>query len=147
MISIQLASCQSVFKTNKSSKRGKAKTINTTSKTLSKISPSYNYMRGIASFYGYRDGFDGKKMANGKPFRANNIHLAAHPTLPLGTKLKVTRVDNNRYVYVEVTDRMPRRKRVIDLSVAAAKHLDMFVQGLAEVKLEKISDSEYNKHL
>lgn len=36
---------------------------------------------------------------------------------------------------------------VIDLSVAAAKHLNMFIQGLAEVRLEKISDFEYAKHL
>jgi rare lipoprotein A (peptidoglycan hydrolase) len=37
---------------------------------------------GMASFYGYHDGFDGRRMANGERFDANNPHLAAHPSLP-----------------------------------------------------------------
>lgn len=104
-----------------------------------------NYMIGIASFYGNNDGFDGKLMADGRSFDAHNVYLAAHPTLPLGTKLLVTNLDNDRRLCVEVADRMPRRGRVIDLSDAAASYLGMHKRGLAHVKLVRISDEQFQK--
>lgn len=103
------------------------------------------YMRGYASYYGGTDGFDGKPMANGDVFNSNNLHVAAHPTLPLGTKLKVTDLANNKVLYVEVTDRMPvHRGRVIDLSRGGAKYLGMHDKGIQQVELTKITDDEYS---
>jgi rare lipoprotein A len=104
-----------------------------------------NYMYGIATYYGGRDGFDGGKMANGKIFNSNNINVAAHPTLPLGTKLKVKDLSSNRIIYVEVTDRMPKRGRVIDLSNSAAKLLGMHRRGTAKVQLTIVSNQEFEE--
>ena len=64
---------------------------------------------------------------------------AAHRTLPFGTKLKVTSLANNRSVLVRINDRGPFVKgRVIDLSLGAAKELQMVQSGLAKVKLEVV---------
>jgi rare lipoprotein A len=105
-----------------------------------------NYMEGTASFYGDNDGFDGKTMADGHTFDTNDVYAAAHPTLPLGTKLLVTNLANGRSLCVEVTDRMPRTThRVIDLSKAAAMYLGMYHRGLTQVSLVKLTNAEYQK--
>lgn len=104
-----------------------------------------NYMLGIASYYGDHDGFDGRTMANGDIFDAQNVFSAAHPILPLGTKLLVTNLANGRSLCVEVTDRMPRRGRVIDLSNAAALYLGMHKKGLTRVKLNILTNDEFEK--
>ena len=101
---------------------------------------------GIASYYGKGDRFNGKQMANGERFNANLL-IAAHPTYPFGTKLKVTNNKNGKVVYVEIKDRMPKGARIIDLSWAAAKKLGMQKSGIAPVTLEKISDREFKEHL
>lgn len=105
--------------------------------------PKTNYMYGIASYYGGTDGFDGRKMANGDIFRSTNPNLSAHPTLPLGTKLKVTDIATHRSIYVEVTDRMPKRGKVIDLSKGGARALGIRGRGIAKVQLSIISNDEY----
>ncbi len=105
-----------------------------------------NYMVGIASYYGDGDGFNGQQMANGHYFDTNNTSTAAHPILRLGTKLKVTNLSNNRSIYVEVRDRMPKRKRVIDLSTAAAKYLGMYKKGITRVKLEIVSNNIFKNN-
>lgn len=103
---------------------------------------------GYASFYGHGDGFNGQRMANGEKFRAANPHLAAHPTLPLGTKLKVTDLRTKKTLYVEVTDRMGHvRNRIIDLSYAAAKYFKMQGNGLVKVKIKTVTDKEYKEHI
>jgi rare lipoprotein A len=62
---------------------------------------------------------------------------AAHPTYKFGTRVKVTHLANNRSVTVRINDRGPFMKgRVIDLSLAAAKELQMVKSGIAQVKLE-----------
>lgn len=104
----------------------------------------YDFMHGYASYYGGKDGFDGRLMANGDVFDSNDLHLAAHPTLPIGTKLKVTDLSNSKTLYVEVTDRMPVHKgRVIDLTRHGAIFLGMKKRGIQKVKLAKISDAEF----
>lgn len=104
----------------------------------------FNFMRGYASYYGGVDGFDGRLMANGDVFDSSNIHIAAHPTLPLGTKLKVIDLSNFRTLYVEVTDRMPKYTgRVIDITRKGAIYLGMHKKGVQRVKLVKISDDEF----
>ena len=68
-----------------------------------------------------------------------NTMTAAHQTLPFNTKLKVTNLDNNKSTVVRINDRGPFAKdRIIDLSVAAAKELDMIGPGTAHVRLEVI---------
>ena len=68
-----------------------------------------------------------------------NDLTAAHPRLAFGTRVKVTDLENNRFVFVRVNDRGPFIKgRVIDLSQAAATALQMEKRGLAQVKLEVV---------
>jgi rare lipoprotein A len=86
---------------------------------------------GIASFYGHNDGFAGQTMANGKPMNPQAM-ITAHPSLPLGTRLKVVR--NGRSVIVNVTDRGPGYGgRVLDLSYGAFARIAHPGSGLAEV--------------
>lgn len=89
----------------------------------------------LASWYG--PGFHGKRTASGERFNTNAL-TAAHKTLKLGTKVKVTNLNNNKSVIVVINDRGPYvRGRVIDLSMAAKNHLSM--GGVAPVKLEVIN--------
>ena len=89
--------------------------------------------RGVASWYG--PGFTGRPTANGE--RYDGLELtAAHPNLPFGTLVQVTNLDNGRQVVVRINDRGPfRRGRIIDLSYAAARQIDMLGPGTAEVQL------------
>jgi rare lipoprotein A len=112
----------------------------------SKHASNNNYMIGTASFYGENDGFQGRKMADGKVFNTNDVYSAAHPTLPLGTKLMVTNLANGRTIYVEVRDRMPKHGRVIDLSMAAAKYLGMHHRGLTKVELVQVTNQEFEQN-
>ena len=78
---------------------------------------------GMASWYGKK--FHGKKTASGERFNMYEL-TAAHRTLPFGTKVKVTNLENNKSVVVRINDRGPHVKgRIIDLSYAAAKKIDM----------------------
>jgi len=89
---------------------------------------------GEASSYGQN--FQGKTTANGEKFDKNDL-TAAHPTLPLGTKAKVTNLENGKSVDVRINDRGPYVKgRDIDVSQGAAKKLDMTKSGIAPVKIE-----------
>jgi rare lipoprotein A len=92
---------------------------------------------GLASFYA--DKFDGRITASGEIFNQNKM-TAAHRTLPFGTKVRVTRIDNKKSVVVTVNDRGPFvNNRVIDLSKAAAKKLDFISSGVTRVRIEVIS--------
>ena len=92
---------------------------------------------GIASFY--HNGLTGYKMANGERYDPDDL-TCVHPTLPLGSILKVARKDNpDHSVMVIVTDRGPFVKgRIIDLSRRAAKELGILDSGLAEVAVALI---------
>ncbi len=91
---------------------------------------------GMASYYGKK--FHNKQMANGKLFNMYAL-TCAHRKLPFGTKVKVTNLENGKWVIVTVTDRGPFVKgRIIDLSYAAAKEIDMISKGVAKVKVEVI---------
>jgi rare lipoprotein A (peptidoglycan hydrolase) len=99
---------------------------------------------GEASSYGQE--FQGKATANGEKFDKNEL-TAAHPTLPLGTKAKVTNLRNGKSVDVRINDRGPYVKgRDIDVSQGAAKKLDITKSGTAPVKIEaKLPSSETPK--
>jgi len=92
---------------------------------------------GIASYYGGK--FHGRKTANGERFDMNAL-TAAHKTLPLGTKVRVTHVRTGKSVVVRINDRGPYVKgRVIDLSRRAARELGMIHSGVAKVRVEVLS--------
>lgn len=88
---------------------------------------------GIASFY-----TEGTKTASGEKFNTNDM-TAAHPTLPFGTRLRVTNTHTGQSVTVRVNDRGPYVPgRVVDVSYAAAESLGMVGRGLAPVKLDVV---------
>ena len=92
---------------------------------------------GIASYYGGK--FHGRKTANGERFDMHAL-TAAHKTLPLGTKVRVTHVKTGKSVVVRINDRGPYIKgRVIDLSRRAARELGMIRSGVAKVRVEILS--------
>jgi rare lipoprotein A len=89
--------------------------------------------QGLASFYS-----EGARTASGEKFDANEL-TAAHPTLPFGTRLRVTNVATGRSVTVRVNDRGPYvAGRVVDVSYSAANALGMVGRGVAKVKLDVV---------
>jgi rare lipoprotein A (peptidoglycan hydrolase) len=91
---------------------------------------------GEASWYG--PGFHGRKTASGERFDTYDF-TAAHKTLPFGTLLKVTNLENNLFTIVRINDRGPYiRGRIIDLSKAAKNEIGM--GGTASVRIEQISE-------
>ena len=89
---------------------------------------------GEASWYGAQH--HGKQTASGTIFDQAEL-TAAHPSLPFGSRIKVTNLANGKSVVVEITDRGPfAGDRIIDLSQAAAKVLEMIDSGTANVRLE-----------
>lgn len=95
-------------------------------------------LKGTASFY--HDKFEGRKMANGHNFSQKNLTAACN-VLPMNKWVKVTSLANNRSVIVKITDRMhPKNKRLIDLSLIAAKKIKMVGHGLMKVKVEVLKN-------
>ena len=103
-----------------------------------KQEPEAQIFVGLASYYGVE--MANQVTASGDRFDPNAL-TAAHRTLPFGTKVMVTNLENNRTVIVTITDRGPDRKdRLIDLSFAAAKELDMLTVGVVKVRVEVVHD-------
>ncbi len=91
----------------------------------------------VASFYG--DEYHGRPTSSGEIFDMNAL-TAAHKTLPFGTMLEVTNLENNRTVIVRINDRGPYIEgREIDLSKEAASRLDMLSTGTARVSLRRVN--------
>jgi rare lipoprotein A len=88
---------------------------------------------GMASWYG--PGFSGSPTASGEIFNPEGL-TAANNTLPLGTRVRVTNLNNGASVVVRVNDRMGHPDRVIDLSTAAARVIGLIDAGVAPVSLE-----------
>jgi rare lipoprotein A len=89
--------------------------------------------QGLASFY-----TEGTLTANGEKFDTNEL-TAAHPTLPFGTRLRVTNVTNGQSVTVRINDRGPYVPgRIVDVSRSAAQTLGMLGDGVAKVKLDVV---------
>ncbi|HMN31764.1 MAG TPA: septal ring lytic transglycosylase RlpA family protein [Chitinophagaceae bacterium] len=98
---------------------------------------------GLASYYHSK--FHGKKTATGEIFD-NTILTAASNVFKLGTRVIVTNLSNGKKVEVLINDRMAKyNKRLIDLSHAAAKRLDMIKQGKAKVSVEIIHSTAEEK--
>lgn len=101
--------------------------------TKAKIGQVYS---GIASFYGNK--FIGKKTASGEIF-SQEKYTAACNLLPLGTWIRVTNIKNGKSVVVKTNDRLhPKMKRIVDLTMVAARELGYIGKGLAKVKVEVI---------
>jgi len=91
---------------------------------------------GTASYYS--DAFHLRRTASGDIYHKDSLS-AAHKTLPFGTLVRVTNLSNQRSVIVKINDRgMKGKKRIIDLSKAAAKELQMIRSGLTTVMIEII---------
>jgi rare lipoprotein A len=89
---------------------------------------------GLASWYGGER--DGHQTASGESLNSHEL-TAAHRTLPLHSRVRVTNLANGRSVMVRITDRGPHMKgRIIDLSQSAAEQLGMKHKGVARVRLE-----------
>src|SRR3954471_18115036 len=91
---------------------------------------------GLASWYG--PGFYGRRTASGVVYTGAAL-TAAHPSLPFGTLVRVTNLENGRAGVVVIDDRGPFvRGRVIDLSMSAARRLGMIQDGVVQVRLEVV---------
>jgi rare lipoprotein A len=86
----------------------------------------------------YSDTFHGKKTVSGEIYDRNKL-TAAHPSLPMGTRCRVTNLKNSKTVEVHINDRCSTKTgRILDLSYEAASRLDGIRDGIMEVKLEVI---------
>ena len=84
----------------------------------------------------YSDYYQGRRTASGELFDTW-AYTAAHPTLPMGTWVRVTNLSNNRFVEVRINDRC---RCGIDLSKAAAEQIGMMQAGVVEVSIEAVNE-------
>jgi rare lipoprotein A len=96
---------------------------------------------GLASWYG--PGFHGEETASGEIFNQRAM-VAAHRTLPLGTVIRVTNLENGRRVTLRVIDRGPygrnaRKGTVVDVSRGAARRLQFIDDGLTRVRIDVLN--------
>ena len=109
----------------------------------SQLAKEYSDKAALDSFAGkatyYADSLAGNHTANGDVYDPHEF-TAAHKKLPFGTVLRVVRVDTKATTYVKVNDRGPfgPSDRIIDLSKAAAKELDMMSAGVVSVRIEVV---------
>jgi rare lipoprotein A len=99
---------------------------------------------GLASYYSRR--FEGKETASGETFRNQEL-VAAHPSHPLGTRVRVTNLENGTSVVVRITDRGASRENrqegvIIDVSQAAATQLNMKKDGRVRVRVQVLEWGE-----
>lgn len=100
--------------------------------------PVKRVQMGLASFYG--PGFNGQETASGEIFDEREM-VAAHRTLPLGSRVRVTNLENRRAVVLRVIDRGPygrnfRKGTIIDVSRGAARRLGFIRDGLVRVRVD-----------
>ena len=97
--------------------------------------PSPGERTGLASYYGPRH--QGRLTASGQRFNDRAL-TAASPTLPFGTRVRVTVLATGRSVVVTITDRMPGHRRLLDLSRRAARDLGILRRGVMMVAIRPI---------
>ncbi|MBN2419360.1 MAG: septal ring lytic transglycosylase RlpA family protein [Deltaproteobacteria bacterium] len=110
------------------------------------ISSSSGFVElGEASWYG--DDFHGRKTANGEVYDMHS-KSAAHKVLPFNTYVKVENLGNKKYTIVRINDRGPFKKgRIIDLSYAAAKEIDLVGPGVAKVKVTALRKDQVDPNI
>ncbi|MFC1531400.1 septal ring lytic transglycosylase RlpA family protein [Gemmatimonadota bacterium] len=105
---------------------------------MTSVSESWS-QEGVASWYG--PGFDGKRTASGEVYDMEDL-TAAHKRLPFGTRVQVQNLDNGRRTEVRINDRGPFvDDRIIDLSMAAARDIEMLGPGTARVRISVVEMS------
>lgn len=115
-------------------------TVNISNFALSEEDPTGSSFVEIGEASWYGPGFHGRKTASGERFNTSEL-TAAHKTLPFGTLLKVTNLENNLSVIVRINDRGPYiRGRIIDLSRAAKDQLEM--GGTTMVRIQQVTEEE-----
>jgi rare lipoprotein A len=93
---------------------------------------------GYASHYGYGDGFAWRTMANGRPMNPDAM-TTAHPSLPMGTKIRVVNPANGKSVNLVISDRGPYHGgRILDLSSGAFSRIASLGQGIARVCFSRV---------
>ena len=108
---------------------------------LAAFSPGQMPQFGKASYYSNK--FHNRMTASGERYNKDSF-TAAHRTLPFGTMVKVINLKNNKWVVVRVNDRGPHfRSRIIDLSAAAARKIDLLGKGVAKVKIDYWKPENY----
>jgi rare lipoprotein A len=92
---------------------------------------------GVASYYGEQ--FRGRATASGERYDPDKL-TAAHPSYPMGTRVRVTNLKNSRSVVVRLNDRGPYKAgRIIDLSAHAAREIGMLVDGITRVRIQVVA--------
>ena len=94
-----------------------------------------NSQTGIAAYYSHV--FEGRKTSNHGTFHSNKM-TAASATLPLGSRVRVTNVKNDKTVVLRITDRYADKNRLLDVSKSAARKLGFIHAGTAEVRVEPV---------
>jgi rare lipoprotein A len=115
-------------------------TLATTATAAPEKTPILETQKGKATYYGKK--FHGRKTSSGEKFH-NDHPVAAHPTWPFGTLVRVTNLANGKTLTVRIIDRGPSRRQrrkgiIIDVSRGAAKVLGFIKQGIARVRLDVI---------
>jgi rare lipoprotein A len=108
---------------------------------LASAGPSKSAQVGLASWYGAHH--QGRKTASGERFSGGQL-TAAHRSLPLGTKVQVTNLRTKQDVVVKINDRGPYgggKRRIIDLSEAAAKRIGIHERGTARVQVVVVENA------
>jgi len=122
--------------------------VNTTGMSRKQIESIKNHPKtqiGIASYYGKK--FHKKRTANGEIFNMYKVS-AAHKSYPLGTKVRVTNLENGKSLKLVINDRGPFVSgRIIDLSYKAARKLGFVNQGKVKVRIDvlRLGDNKYYK--
>jgi rare lipoprotein A len=121
--------------------RGESALVESGPANTSSLDAQYKNRRAVLILYGdssyYHDSLAGNPTASGEPYDPR-LFTGAHRTLPLGTIVRIIRVDTKRFVTIRINDRGPfgRRKRIVDLSRAAAEQLAMIRAGVTRVRVE-----------
>ena len=122
--------------------------VNSTGMSRKQIEAIKNHPKtqiGIASYYGKK--FHKKRTANGEIFNMYKVS-AAHKSYPLGTKVRVTNLENGKSLKLVINDRGPFVSgRIIDLSYKAARKLGFVNQGTVKVRIDvlRLGDNKYYK--
>jgi rare lipoprotein A len=133
LLIVGLGAAQGSNNSEASSSQTSPSTVKPNRKQATKNQP---YQIGTASWYG--EYFEGKPTASGEDYNMYDM-TAAHPTLPLGSYVRVTNLRNGRAVVVKVNDRGPIvQGRIIDLSYGAAQVLQFEDHGLQRVRLDVV---------
>jgi rare lipoprotein A len=143
MIAVLIIGLRAAQDPNNSEASSTPTSPNQQSNNLKQAGKGTPYQVGTASWYG--EYFEGKPTASGESYEMYDL-TAAHPTLPLGSYVRVTNLHNGRAVVVKVNDRGPIVPgRIIDLSYGAARVLKFEHRGLQKVRLDLVKSGTQHR--